>query len=65
MPLNNMLEVELFDVQGIDFMGPFISSHNNKYILVVVDYVSIWAEAAALPIKDSRVVKYFLKNIFP
>ena len=32
MPLNNILEVELFDVWGIDFMGPFISSQNNKYI---------------------------------
>ena len=40
MTLNNILEVELFDVWGIDFMGPFSSSHNNKYILMVVDYVS-------------------------
>ena len=65
MPLNNILEVELFDVWGIDFMGPFISSQNNKYILVVVDYVSKWVEAIALPINDSRVVVKFLKkNVF-
>ena len=37
MPLNNILEVELFDVWGIDFKGPFPSSCGNKYILVVVD----------------------------
>lgn len=37
MPLNNILEVELFDVWGIDFMGPFPSSYNNRYILVAVD----------------------------
>ena len=37
MPLNNMLEVELFDVWGIDFMGPFPKSFNNHYILVAVD----------------------------
>jgi len=27
MPLNGILEVELFDVWGIDFQGPFPSSH--------------------------------------
>jgi len=39
IPLNNILEVELFDVWGIDFMGPFPSSFSNQYILVAVDYV--------------------------
>ena len=28
-PLTNILEVELFDVWGIDFMGPFPSSFGN------------------------------------
>ncbi|PIM97903.1 DNA-directed DNA polymerase [Handroanthus impetiginosus] len=40
MPLNTILEVELFDVWGIDFMGPFVSSFGNMYVLVAVDYVS-------------------------
>ncbi|KAL4348058.1 hypothetical protein GQ457_17G008860 [Hibiscus cannabinus] len=40
MPLQNILEVELFDVWGIDFMGPFPSSFGNLYILLAVDYVS-------------------------
>ncbi|KAJ9536280.1 hypothetical protein OSB04_un000552 [Centaurea solstitialis] len=40
MPLNNILEVELFDVWGIDFMGPFPMSFNHQFILVAVDYVS-------------------------
>ena len=39
-PLKGILEVELFNVWGIDFMGPFPSSYNNKYILLAVDYVS-------------------------
>jgi len=39
MPLN-IFEVELFDVWGIDFMGPFPSSFSNQYILVEVDYIS-------------------------
>ena len=29
MPLSNILEVKLFDVWGIDFMGPFPSSFSN------------------------------------
>jgi hypothetical protein len=65
MPLQNILEVELFDVWGIDFMGPFPSSYNNKYILLAVDYVSKWIEAIATPTNDGKVVLNFLrKNIF-
>ncbi|PIN07371.1 DNA-directed DNA polymerase [Handroanthus impetiginosus] len=40
MPLNTILEVELFDVWGIDFMEPFVPFFGNLYILVAVDYVS-------------------------
>ena len=56
MPLNYILEVEIFDVWGVDFMGPFPSSRGNKYILVAVDYVSKWVEVVASPTNDSRVV---------
>ena len=42
MPLNPILEVEIFDVWGIDFMGPFPNSFGNQFILVVVDYVPKW-----------------------
>nr|GEX10416.1 reverse transcriptase domain-containing protein [Tanacetum cinerariifolium] len=52
------------DSEGIDFMGPFPSSRGNKYILVVVDYLSKWVEAKALPTNDARVVCKFLKNLF-
>ncbi|KAG7559312.1 hypothetical protein ISN45_Aa05g009070 [Arabidopsis thaliana x Arabidopsis arenosa] len=66
MPQNPILEVEIFDVWGIDFMGPFPSSYGNKYILVAVDYVSKWVEAIASPTNDSRVVlKMFKTIIFP
>ncbi|GMI87524.1 hypothetical protein HRI_002421700 [Hibiscus trionum] len=40
MPLHNILEVEIFDVEGIDFMGTFPVSCGNLYILLAVDYVS-------------------------
>ncbi|XP_049406179.1 uncharacterized protein LOC125869784 [Solanum stenotomum] len=57
--------VELFDVWGIDFMGPFVSCYGQNYILVVVDYVSKWVEAIALPENDGKSVARFLKkNIF-
>ncbi|KAL0696209.1 hypothetical protein Bca4012_063389 [Brassica carinata] len=66
MPQNPILEVEVFDVWGIDFMGPFPSSYGNKYILVAVDYVSKWVEALASPTNDARVVVMMFKSIiFP
>nr|GEX05664.1 reverse transcriptase domain-containing protein [Tanacetum cinerariifolium] len=64
MPQNSIQVCEIFNVWGIDFMGPFPSSRGNKYILVVVDYLSKWVEAKALPTNDSRVVCKFLKNLF-
>ncbi|GJW10087.1 reverse transcriptase domain-containing protein [Tanacetum coccineum] len=45
MPQNSIQVCEIFDVYGIDFMGPFPSSRGNKYILVAVDYVSKWVKA--------------------
>ncbi|KAI5335268.1 hypothetical protein L3X38_025401 [Prunus dulcis] len=63
MPLNNILVVELFDVWGIDFMGPFPSSFGYLYILVAVDYVSKWVEATATRTNDHKVVLNFLKDM--
>jgi hypothetical protein len=37
MPLITNLQIELFDVWGIDYMGPFPKSEKFKYILVAVD----------------------------
>ena len=34
MPLSPILEIELFDVWSIEFMGPFPNSFGNQYILV-------------------------------
>ncbi|GJW08846.1 reverse transcriptase domain-containing protein [Tanacetum coccineum] len=56
MPQNAIQVCEIFDVWGIDFMGPFPSSRGNKYILVAVDYLSKWVKAKALPTNDARVV---------
>ncbi|GJT93834.1 reverse transcriptase domain-containing protein [Tanacetum coccineum] len=64
MPQNSIQVCKIFDVWGIDFMGPFPSSQGNKYILVAVDYLSKWVEAKALPTNDARVVCKFLKSLF-
>ncbi|XP_074290510.1 uncharacterized protein LOC141617227 [Silene latifolia] len=59
-------KIEVFDVWGIDFQGPYPSSYGNKYILVAVDYVSKWVEAIASQTDDARVVSKFMRNvIFP
>ncbi|CAN6697897.1 unnamed protein product [Malus baccata var. baccata] len=65
MPQTPIFSVEIFDVWGIDFMGPFPSSHGFLYILLAVNYVSKWVEAKATRTNDSRVVADFVKtNIF-
>jgi hypothetical protein len=45
MSLNYNLQIDIFDVWGIDFMGPFTNSNGYEHILVMVDYVSKWVEA--------------------
>ena len=62
IPLTTILEIDIFDVWGIDFMGLFMSSYGNMYSLVAVGYVSKWVEAVALPNNKSRSVVDFLKK---
>jgi hypothetical protein len=45
MPLNYNLQIDIFDIWGIDFMVPFTNSNGYEHILVMVDYVSKWVEA--------------------
>ncbi|XP_070029744.1 uncharacterized protein [Nicotiana sylvestris] len=55
MPLNTILEVDIFYVWGIDFMGPFVSSCGNTYILVAVDYVSNGSKPSLCPTRKLEV----------
>ena len=65
MLLNPIIVVEIFDVWGIDFMGPFPLSHGYQYILVAVVYVSKWIEVVACKSNDHKIVVNFLKeNVF-
>ncbi|GJY00676.1 putative nucleotidyltransferase, ribonuclease H [Tanacetum coccineum] len=64
MPQNNIQVCDVFDIWGLDFMGPFPNSKGNKYILVAVNCVSKWVEAQALPTNDARIVIKFLRRLF-
>ena len=64
MPLQGILVVHVFYVWGIEFIGPFLSSFGNLYILLAVDYVSKWVEAIVCPRNDaSTVVGFIQRNI--
>ena len=62
MPLQAILEVEVFDLWGIDFMGPFVNSFGFVYILMAVDYVSKWVEAIPTRKNEGKVVIDFLEK---
>ncbi|GJT41617.1 reverse transcriptase domain-containing protein [Tanacetum coccineum] len=59
MPQNSIQVCEIFDMWGIDFMGPFPSSRGNKYILWQFRYLSKGFEATkALPTMSRVVCKF-------
>jgi hypothetical protein len=60
------MPLELFDVWGIDYMGPFLKSKQREYILVVVDYDSKWVEALPCRVVDfNHAKRMFVETIFP
>ena len=61
-PISPILEVKLFGIWGMDFMGPFPSSFSHMYILLAVDYVSKWVEAISTCTNDASVVVKFLRS---
>ena len=64
MPLQGIMVVHIFYVWGIDFMGPFLSSFGNLYILLAVDYVSKRVEATSCPKNNaSTMVGFIQRNI--
>jgi hypothetical protein len=60
MPLKGNLQVEIFDVWRIGFMGPFPMSEQFEYIFVAVDYASKWVEALPCTAADSKTSKKML-----
>ena len=66
MPLQNNLQIELFNVWGIEFMGPFPRSYDSEYIPVSVHYVSKWVEAMSCHVVDAKHARrMFHEVIFP
>ncbi|XP_070039971.1 uncharacterized protein [Nicotiana tomentosiformis] len=55
--------IDIFDVWGIDFMGPFVNSCGNTYILVAVDYVSKWVEAVDFPNNEARTANLRVEQL--
>ena len=64
MPQQPMLFCEVFDVWGIDFLGPFPVSFGFAYILLAVDYHSKWVEAKLTKTNDAKVVVDFVRYNF-
>ncbi|XLT87226.1 hypothetical protein HN873_008979 [Arachis hypogaea] len=62
MPQQYMLFCEIFDVWGIDFMGPFPNSNGYFYILLAIDYVSKWVEAIPTRTDDANTIVSFVRN---
>lgn len=62
MPLTTILEIDIFDDWGIDFLRQFVRLCGNTYILVVVDYVSKWVEVTTLPKSEAPSIVEFLKK---
>ena len=60
MPLQGIMVVQIFDVWGIDSMGPFSPLFGNLYILLAMDYVSKLVEAIAYPRNDANTVVGFI-----
>jgi transposase InsO family protein len=66
MPQTSNLQIDIFDVWGIDFMEPFHNSKGYEYILVAIDYVSKWVEALPCRAADAMHSKtMFHEVIFP
>jgi transposase InsO family protein len=66
MPLKYNLQIDIFDVWGIDFMVPFKNSFGFEYILVMGYYVSKWVEAIQCRKASTEESITMIKNvIFP
>jgi hypothetical protein len=63
MPLTLNLQIDIFDVWGIDFMGPFPNSKSYEFILVAIDYISKWVEALPYWVADAMHSKRMFHEV--
>ena len=65
MSMRPILEIEISNLWGTDFMGPFPPWDGKDYILVAVDYASKWFEAILTRTNsDSEVLRFVTRYIF-
>jgi transposase InsO family protein len=63
MPLTLNLQIDIYDVWGIDFMGPFPNSEGCEYILIAIDNVSKWVEALPCRAADAMHSKKMFDEV--
>jgi galactitol-specific phosphotransferase system IIC component len=63
MPLTSNLQIDIFDVWGIDFMGPFPNLEGCEYNLVAVNYVSKWVKALPCRAADAMHSKKMFHEV--
>jgi galactitol-specific phosphotransferase system IIC component len=63
MPLTSNLQIDIFDVWRINFMGSFPNSEGCKYILVAINYVSKWVEALPCRAADAMDSKRMFHEV--
>ncbi|CAM8956022.1 unnamed protein product [Rhodiola kirilowii] len=67
MPQVPILVNDVFDIWGIDFMGPFPVSNGFVYILVAVDYVSKMGRGQGHPVRrcEYRLSSFCAPHLLP
>jgi transposase InsO family protein len=63
MPLTSNLQIDIFYVCRINFMGPFPNSEGYKYILVANNFVSKWVEALLYRVADAMHSKWMFHEV--
>ena len=64
-PLGSMITGEPMDRIAIDYVGPLpVTTNGNRYILVLQDYFTKWAEAYAVPNTSAAICANTILNEF-
>ena len=61
--MHNVYVCEIFNVWGVDFMGPFSPSFGFIYILMLLDYVSKWIEVVATIADDAKTMVKHVQSL--